>query len=335
MSFDDPLEQVWKEARKSIVRDSNGFLIHFKCRFCNKNIVRQDYFKLHIHRQHYRELGIEKPTKSYVCPFEQCIFNFYSNRELKLHINNKHAQKTRTSSTNDNASEKYFPAKAILKIIPPQGKPQEVAMTGATKPSNAHSKVVPAISSLGPISVPAFNFMKSATSTSPRMDLIHSKYIQIRQLNQHNLTPIQTNTSLVDDQIQLASTSSDISNQPYNMKLLRTTMPVETIQVTAILKGQYPMSNLKKSFHSHDSQFVERLSDDVNPINNNDDNCTDQINTNDDDNMHQMKQLQKNKCAEAVMQVVSIQREEKPREQQRQHRVSDYDSIGSSHVGGW
>lgn len=82
----------------SVVRDSEGVLINFKWRFCAKAKVRQEYFKLHGHRQHYLQLNIKKPPKNYKCTFEHYEFSVYTKvnwvqtspknaKKWKAHIN--------------------------------------------------------------------------------------------------------------------------------------------------------------------------------------------------------------------------------------------------------
>lgn len=85
-------EIIWKETLKSTVRDFNGVILHYKCRFCNKKIKRQDFFKIHMHRQHHAPLGIERPPKEHKC--QQCQFEFYSRGELSSHVRNKHTKRT-------------------------------------------------------------------------------------------------------------------------------------------------------------------------------------------------------------------------------------------------
>lgn len=92
------IQKVWKETSNSIVRDSNGDLVYYKCRFCAKQIARQDYFKLHLQRQHYMCLNIEKPPKNNECPYDQCQYSFYTKGELNSHIRNIHTQKTCTAT---------------------------------------------------------------------------------------------------------------------------------------------------------------------------------------------------------------------------------------------
>lgn len=86
------LKKIWDEVHNSVVRDSDGVLINFKCRFCAKKIVRQDYFKLHLHRQHYLHLNIDAPPKNHKCSFENCGFSSYTNGELSSHIAKKHKE---------------------------------------------------------------------------------------------------------------------------------------------------------------------------------------------------------------------------------------------------
>lgn len=80
--------KLWQESTKSIVRDIKGNIVHYSCRFCAKTIVRQDYFKTHVHRQHYMHLQIEKPAKNVKCL--ECEFEFYTKAELNSHVRNKH-----------------------------------------------------------------------------------------------------------------------------------------------------------------------------------------------------------------------------------------------------
>lgn len=49
--------------------------------------------KIHLHRQHYQNLGVEKPTKNHQCPDVECNYSFYSANELKSHYQNKHTNK--------------------------------------------------------------------------------------------------------------------------------------------------------------------------------------------------------------------------------------------------
>lgn len=81
---------LYEQAANSVVRDLHGCILHYKCKFCSKEIKRQDYFKVHVHRQHFRELNIEQPTKTIECTFEQCKSKFFSRGELNSHIRNKH-----------------------------------------------------------------------------------------------------------------------------------------------------------------------------------------------------------------------------------------------------
>lgn len=139
------LKKILAEVNKSVVRDLDGVLVHFKCKFCAKTIVRQDYFKLHLHRQHYLNLSIEKPPKNFMCPFEQCQFSFFTKSELNSHIGNKHTRRTCTvaesvivGSTRSTAAP--IPQATIVEKSPPRSPPNENLDENATIPT-AQNKV--------------------------------------------------------------------------------------------------------------------------------------------------------------------------------------------------
>lgn len=99
--------KVWSETVNSTVRNVNGDLLGYKCRFCDKQIVRQDYFKLHLKRQHYMFLKIEKPPKNEKCTYNQCEFCCYTKSELKSHVKNKHTKTLAKACTATNHATNF------------------------------------------------------------------------------------------------------------------------------------------------------------------------------------------------------------------------------------
>lgn len=84
------MEKIFEEVLNSVVRDSEGCLLHFKCRFCNKTIKRNDNFKLHLSKLHYSQLDIPRPAKNIICEFENCEFRFFTKAEMNSHVKKKH-----------------------------------------------------------------------------------------------------------------------------------------------------------------------------------------------------------------------------------------------------
>lgn len=166
----EELRKVWAEARKSAVCDSIGNLLHFKCRFCTKTIVRQDYFKLHLHRQHHQELNIQNPPKNHKCP--SCQLSYYTKQELNSHFNNKHSKKESTvtkpiipqvaivdESIQNNVVKQNVAVpnlsmakkKVMMNIVPPQ---QVITITSASLSSPNFRLIIPANIKLIPVEQP-------------------------------------------------------------------------------------------------------------------------------------------------------------------------------------
>lgn len=136
----ESLKKIWNEASNSVVRDSNGILIHFKCKYCAKEIVRQDYFKLHLHRQHYNDLNIEQPPKDHKCQYEQCPYSFFTKGELSSHIRNKHTKAT-CATTNPGTSRTIVSSNRNNATLAATQNSQTIIV--ATSPLDNAIKIIP------------------------------------------------------------------------------------------------------------------------------------------------------------------------------------------------